>query len=205
MASQIPLVESNQSTDDYLQNEHWIKKMKKAFQVLDTDRDNAITKADIVGPLSHMMGKFNVPPEKRKEVLQNAHRYWIELVNGGNEPSADGHGVSEEEFLKNVARAVTNQDFDRIMEAMGTALLTLLNLKNPNSIAKEEFLQINDAHNVPKEDAEHLFDAIATRGEGCTKQKQYLTRSDYVAAVQFFFTDRTNVHDRRNALFGPLS
>ena len=178
--------------------------MKKAFHVLDTDQDNSITKSDIVGPLSVMMGKFNVPLEKRNDVLQQAHRYWIELVNGGNEPSTDAHGVSEEEFLKNVARAVTNPTFYSTMEALGTALLTLLNLKNPDRITKEEFLKLNDAHNVPKKEAEDLFDAIATRGEGCTKPKHCLTQNDYVAAVQFFFTDRTNVRDHRNALFGPL-
>ena len=182
---------------------HWIRKMKTAFQVLDTNHDSAIIRTDIEGPLSAMMDSFNAPPEKKEKVLATAHRYWINLVNGGTEPPTDDTPVTEEQFLKNVARAIGKPEFQDTMEDLGTTLMSLLDSDDPENITREEFMHMYAAHNVHKDKAEEdrhfqLFEKMDTDEDGD------ITQEDYVRAVQFFFTDLTDESDPRNWVFGPL-
>ena len=194
-------------SEKFLRSPHWNKKMKTAFQVLDINQDSVITRTDIEGPLCAMMEKLQVTPGKEEKILATAHRYWINLVNGGTEPPTDDFKVTEDMFLKNVARAVMKPDFHDTMKDLGTTLMSLLDLKNTNHITKQEFMHMYAAHNVHKdvddreaEEYHHiqLFKAMDTDQDGC------ISRDEYVSAVQFFFTDLTDESDPRKWVFGPL-
>ena len=181
----------------------WKKKMKTAFHVLDTNSDGFITLEDIEDPLRAMMEKLNVSTEKREEIRKLAHNYWINLVNGGMKPSTDHIEVTEGMFLKNVAHAITMPNFYDTVEGLGTTLMTLLGLQNPDYISKEEFMHMYAAHSVHKDKAEEdhhmeLFKAMDT------DHNERISRDEYVSAVHFFFTDLTNESDARNFVFGPL-
>ena len=183
------------TASEFEQNPHWLKKMKTAFFVLDTDHDGFVTLADIEGPLLHMTEAFKVPPEEKDAILDQGRRYWIDLVNGGTTPPADK--VSEAMFAENVARAVTTPPFEPKLKALGSTLLFLIDSKKLGYITREDFIKIYSAHNVEEEDSSRLFESMMS-GQG------RVTKDDYVNAVLFFFTDLMDESDPRNLVFGTL-
>ena len=184
------------TASEFQQNQHWVTKMKTAFFVLDADHDGFITLADIEGPLRQMIETFKVPPDEQDAILDQARRYWIDLVNGGTTPPADK--VSESMFVENVARAVTTPPFEPKVRALGSTLLFLIDSKKLGYIIREDFLKIYSAHNVEEEHSTRLFESISGRGQG------HVTKDGYVNAVLFFFTDLTDESDPRNLVFGTL-
>ena len=187
-----------------LNSAHWITKMKTIFLTLDTDHDGFITLEDNQASPIRMVRAFGLSKEKADAVLEYTRRVgWVEYVNAGVE-QPDGHRVSEQTFIKNMARAVDSQK--DVGKDLAECHLILFDLEEPGFLSREEYLKVFGTQQVDEAVSVRRFEMLDSDQDGRIKV------DDYVDDIRFFFTDvgpsgsgddeRNDPH--RNNIFGEL-
>ena len=185
-----------------LESALWVRKMKTLFRTLDTDGDGFITLEDNQASPKRMTEYFNLSKEKAEAVLEYTRRVgWVEFVNAGIEPP-EGHRVSEQTFVENIARAVNSQE--DVAKPLAECHIILLDLKEQGILSREEYLKVFGAQGVAEELSVKRFEELDSDKDG------RITVDDYTQDIRFFFTDLGDGgdgpgdDDDRNNIFGQL-
>ena len=178
-----------------LESAHWVRKMKTVFRTLDTDGDGYITLEDNQASPKRMVEAFNLSKEKADAVLEYTRRVgWVEFLNAGTEPP-EGHRVSEQMFVENMARAVKSKD---VAVPLAECHIVMFDLKEQGFITKEEYLKVFCSQGVPEELSAQQFEMFDSDNDG------RITVEDYTNIFRFFFTDLEHIDDPHNNIFGQL-
>ena len=164
-----------------LESAHWVRKMRTLFRTLDTDGDGFITLEDNQASPKRMTEYFNLSKEKADAVLEYTRLVgWVEFVNAGIEPP-EGHRVSEQTFIENIARAVNSKE--DVAKHLAECHICLFDLKEPGFLSKEEYLKIFGAQGVAEEISAKRFEMLDS------DKDDRITLDDYTQDIRFFFTD----------------
>jgi len=178
-----------------LESAHWVRKMKTVFRTLDTDGDGYITLEDNQASPKRIAEAFNLPKEKADAVLDYTRRVgWIEFVNAGIEPP-EGHQVSEQMFVENMARAVNSKD---VAVQLAESYIKMFDLKEQGFVTEEEYLKVFRTQGVPEELSVQQFKMFDSNKD------DRITAEEFTKAFRFFFTDLEDIDDPRNNMFGNL-
>ena len=185
-----------------LESAHWVRKIRTLFSTLDTDSDGFITLEDNQASPKRMIEYFNLSKEKSETVLDYTRRVgWVQFANAGIEPP-EGHRVSEQTFVENIARAVNSKE--DVAKQLAECHIILFDLKEPGFISREEYLTVFRAQGVAEEISVKRFEELDSDKDG------RITVDDYTQDIRFFFTDLGDRedggvrNDERNNIFGLL-
>ena len=183
-------VEETKCKPSVLNSAHWVRKMKTIFLTLDTDHDGFITLEDNQASPIRMVRAFGLSKEKADAVLEYTRRVgWVEYVNAGVE-QPDGHRVSEQTFIKNMARAVDSQK--DVGKDLAECHLILFDLEEPGFLSREEYLKVFGTQQVDEAVSVRRFEMLDSDQDGRIKV------DDYIDDIRFFFTDVGPKDDQEN-------
>ena len=140
-----------------------------------------ITLEDNQASPKRMTEYFNLSKEKADAVLEYTRRVgWVEFVNAGVEPP-EGHRISEQTFVENIARAVNSKE--DVAKHLAECHIILFDLKEPGILSREEYLKVFRAQDVKEDISVKRFEMLDSDKDG------RITVDDYTQDIRFFFTD----------------
>lgn len=158
------------------------RKLNRAFEHLDMDRDGVIERDDLLGLAARFLLGFGEPPTslRGKALLDNFDQLWAALVS---RLDLDGDSrISREEFRRGMTTAfIEGPDYESAFRPAVQAAARLCDADCDGMIDPSEFRTMHTAYGTPENDISMAFSAIDTDEDGM------VTVTELVHAAREFY------------------
>ncbi|MEO5875149.1 MAG: EF-hand domain-containing protein [Streptosporangiaceae bacterium] len=159
------------------------RKLDRAFDHLDADRDDVIARDDLVGLGARVLLGFGEPPTsvRGRTLLDNFDQMWAALLA---RLDLDGdHRISREEFRRGMAAAfIDGPDYEPAFRPAAQALARMCDIDGDGMVDPGEFRILQTAYGTAEGDIAMAFNALDTDRDG------RVSVAELVAAAQDYYT-----------------
>jgi Ca2+-binding EF-hand superfamily protein len=174
------------------------RKLDRAFDHLDADRDGAIDRGDLVGLGARVLLGFGEPPTsvRGRTLLDSFDQMWAALV--ARLDLEDDGRISRAQFRRGmIAAFIDGPDYEPVFRPAAQSLASLCDVDADGMVDPAEFQIMQRAYGTEEGDIGTAFSALDSDKDG------RLTVAELVAAAETFYTGDDPRADG-NWLFGQI-
>jgi len=171
-----------------------VRKLDKAFDHFDVDRDEMIERADFAELGARFLLGFGHEPTttRSRDLIEHFDQIWLALAETGT------GSLSRPEFREGMAAAfIQGNQFAQVLRPAARAVVRLCDTDGDGLISRLEFETLQRAYGTGDRDIAAAFEAIDTDGDG------QLSTAELERAMQDFYVGKQPMAPG-NWLFGEL-
>ncbi|XP_067936329.1 sarcoplasmic calcium-binding protein-like [Watersipora subatra] len=176
-------------------NSFWQRKMLTHFTRMDMNGDNFVSRDDFKSLVKSLANKAKLSDQRAFLMQRLVIQLWEDFWCCGEDKGFE-YKVPVEEFLGLVINLLKLSDSKALLEEPLSLLFGVIDLDGNGVVNIREWTIYNEAIGVSENDAVHSF-------EVCFDSKTEVTKEDFIAVGQAFFTVTDERHTSRH-LWGPL-
>jgi Ca2+-binding EF-hand superfamily protein len=170
------------------------RKLDKAFDHFDVDRDEMIERADFAELGARFLLSFGQEPttSRSRDLLEHFDQVWVALAGTG------AGSLSRPEFREGMEVAfIQGNRFAQVLRPAARAVVRLCDTDGDGQISRAEFETMHRAYGTSDRDIAAAFQAIDTNGDG------RLSTAELEQAMQDFYVGKKPMAPG-NWLFGEI-
>lgn len=179
----------------YSDSEFWQRKMLTHFTRMDMNDDGHVSRDDFKSIVKSVTGAGKLSETRAYQMQRLVIQLWEDFWCCGEDKGFD-YKVPPEEFVSVMVNLLRLSDSRKLLEEPLSLLYGVIDLDGTDSVNIKKWIIYNNCIGISEADARHSF-------ETCFDQKSEITKSDFIAVGQNFFTLTDEKHASRH-LWGPL-
>jgi len=174
----------------------WEGKMRLLFRRLDVTENQYLSCQDFIKIARNISSRSHLTKAKSDAVMRQFLNIWIKYICIDKE-GRHFASINEKDFIKNM-RSLINSDFRHEIDAFGVTFFKAVEMETEGHVTLKEYRSLQEAWNVPREEAENMFKVIDSDKDGRISRDEYLH-----GWVEFFLSeDRNSIY---KAFFGTIT
>jgi len=168
------------------ENEFWQRKMLTHFSRMDINGDGFVCRNDFKSTVKLLTSKGKLSEQTAFLIQRLVIQLWEDFWCCGEDKGFD-YQVPPEEFVELMANLLKLSDCKKLLEEPLGLLFGVVDMDGSGVVNLKKWTIYNEAIGISAADAKHSF-------EVCFDQKSEISKADFIAVGQVFFTSVDEKH-----------